>query len=653
MIRKITLSLILLSGSLLTQAQNFSLTSPSGNIKVNVDNFGELTYRVTMDKTTIVSDSPLGFKFKNEPDMGSDLKLIEQHQDQFDETWTPVIKSKHAKIRDHYKSLRLSFIEKSGLKRKMDLEFRAFNDGIAFRYQLFSGFKIGDRTISKELTGFNFRENYKSWIADYKSFTSSQEKVFEGKTLAALTPATKAGLPFLIEVDKSHYAAITEAKIDNYPGFYIGVEREATLNRYKLITQLSPLPYEDDNGLKARFSDNLYTPWRVIMLGSSPGSLIESEIIQNLNDPCALKDVSWIKPGISAWDNWWSSDVKMDMPTIKQYIDLAATQGWPYMIIDWQWYGPYNTPEADLTKPAPQLDMPELLRYAKEKNVKLWLWLYSSDVNRNDNYKTAFALYEKWGIAGVKIDFMDRDDQEMVNWYKKIIVKAAEHHLMVDFHGAYKPDGIIRTYPNMITREGVLGEEFSKFSGQLLPEHNVTLPFTRMLAGQMDYTPGGFLNVTKDEFQQGSLPTQVMNTRCAELAKFVIYESPLTVYSDHPDHILNQPGADFLKLVPTVWDDIHVISGYPGEHIALVKRTGSSYFIGAMNNSVARSMKVELDFLPKGVYQLTSWADAKDSGTNPKKLFLSKKVVNRNSIIPVNMVNGGGYVAELKLVTRN
>lgn len=301
MIRKITLSLVLLSGNLVGQAQHLSLSSPSGNIKINIDNFAELMYRVSMDKTIIVSDSPLGFKFKNEPDMGSDLKLIGQQQDEFDESWVPVIKSKHARIRDHYKSLRLSFIEKSGLKRKLNLEFRAYNDGIAFRYQLFSGFKIGDRTITKELTGFNFRENHKAWIADYKSFTSSQEKVFEGKTLAAFTPATKAGLLFLIEVDKTHYAAITEAKIDNYPGFYIGVEREGTLNRYKLITQLSPLPYEDDNGIKARFSDNLYTPWRVIMLGSSPGSLIESEIIQNLNDSCVLKDFSWIKPGISAW----------------------------------------------------------------------------------------------------------------------------------------------------------------------------------------------------------------------------------------------------------------------------------------------------------------------------------------------------------------
>lgn len=296
--------------------------------------------------------------------------------------------------------------------------------------------------------------------------------------------------------------------------------------------------------------------------------------------------------------------------------------------------------------------MPELLTYAKQKKVRLWLWLYSSDVNRNTSYKEAFALYEKWGVAGIKIDFMDRDDQEMVNWYRKIIETAAEHHLLVDFHGAYKPDGIIRTYPNMITREGVMGEEYSKFTSSLTSEHNVTLPFTRMLAGQMDYTPGGFLNVTKVQFKQGQLPTQVMNTRCAELSKFVIYESPLTVYCDQPENILNQPGADFLKIIPTVWDDIHVISGYPGEHIMMVKKTGDRYFIGAMNNSLPRSLKLKLDFLPKGVYQMTSWADAKDTGSNPTNLVSNKRIVNSNTVIPIKMANSGGFVAEIKLITK-
>ncbi|MCX2477764.1 glycoside hydrolase family 97 protein [Pedobacter sp. MC2016-15] len=627
--------------------QSFKLNSPSGNIQIEIKNTSSLNYRVQMSNQVIIKDSPLGFKFENEKDMGSDLKLIAQEIKEINEVWRPVIKSKHESIKDHYKFLKLSFIEKSGLQRKLNLELRAYNDGVAFRYQLYPESMIGCRGIVRELTGFNFTGDPKAWVADYKKYNSPQEEQFLPKRLSSIDTLTKAGLPFLIEVDKSHFAAITEAKIDNYPGFYIGKES----GKSDLITKLSPLPSESEQGVKARFSDILYTPWRVVMLGKTPGSLIESEIIQNLNDPCALNDVSWIKAGMSAWDHWWSGEVKQDMPTIRKYIDLASEQGWPYMIIDWQWYGPYNKPEADITKAAPELNIQELLHYAKEKNVRLWLWLYSSDVNRSNNFEKAFALYEKWGIAGIKIDFMDRDDQEMVNWYKKIIKAAAEHHLMVDFHGAYKPDGIIRTYPNMITREGVMGEEWSKFSNKLLPEHNVTLPFTRMLAGQMDYTPGGFLNITKAQFKEGSLPTKVMNTRCAELSKFVIYESPLTVNCEHPDNIINQPGADFLKIVPTVWDDIKVLSGYPGEHIILTKRSGRNFFIGAMTNSLSREIKIKLNFLPEGTYELTSWADANDAEIDPSKLIKSKRKVNQKSLIKIKMAGSGGYVAHLKVLS--
>lgn len=646
MIRPILICLASILGLYNCHAQTITLSSPSGNIQIEINNTNQLTYRVLFNKKLIIDESPMGFQFKNEPDMGKDLVLLGQKEEEINDSWSPVIKSKHAVIADHYKSLQVHFVEQSGLRRKMDVEFRAYNDGIAFRYQLFPIGRIGDRNLSKELTGFNFVGDPKAWIADNRIYNSHQEMEFIPGKISLIKDSTKAGLPFLVEVDKGCYAAITEAKVDNYPGFYLGIDQGTKAQPGKLVTKLSPLPYEPEDGIKARFSDRLYTPWRVVMLAENPGRLIESEIIQNLNDPCVLKDVSWIKPGMSAWDNWWTDDVKQDMPTIKKYIDLASVQKWPYMIVDWKWYGEFDNAQADITQPAPQLNMPDLLSYAKNKNVRLWLWLFSKDLNRNDQMEKAFALYEKWGIAGVKIDFMEREDQEMVNWYRKVIQKAADHHLLVDFHGAYKPDGIIRTYPNMITREGVMGEEYAKFSNKLTPEHNITLAFTRMLAGQMDYTPGGFLNVTKAKFKQGS-PTVVMNTRCAELAKFVIYESPLTVYCDHPDHILNQPGADFLNDIPTVWDDIHFLAGYPAEHIELVKRSGNQYFVGGMNNSTGRVIKLKLDFLPVGKYKMLVWADAKDADINPTQLINIKRLVNHKSVIPIKMAIGGGFVMKI------
>ena len=383
------------------------------------------------------------------------------------------------------------------------------------------------------------------------------------------------------------------------------------------------------------------------MIGETPGTLIESEIIQNLNDPCAIKDPSWIKPGISAWDHWWSGEVKMEMPVIKQYIDLASSMGWPYMLVDWQWYGKFNSPEADITKWAPQINMPEIIEYALSRNVKIIIWLYSSDVNRNAAFKKAFPLYEKWGVAGIKIDFMDRDDQQMVNWYHDIIKCAAENHLMVDFHGAYKPDGIIRTWPNMITREGVMGNEYYKFSNKMSPEHNVKLAFTRMLAGQMDYTPGAFLNVTREQYKNQT-PAVVWNTRAAELSKFVIYESPLTVVCDHPDNILNQPGSDFLKIVPTTWDDIKFISGYPEDYVAIAKRKGDTWFVGVMNNSIGKKIELNLGFLPAGKYELESWNDTKNSDQEPKELKKTIMSIESPGTYKVTMAKNGGFVAVIK-----
>lgn len=383
------------------------------------------------------------------------------------------------------------------------------------------------------------------------------------------------------------------------------------------------------------------------MIGDTPGTLIQSEIIQNLNDPCAIKDPSWIKPGMSAWDHWWSGEVKMEMPVIKQYIDLASEMGWPYMLVDWQWYGKFNVAESDITQWAPQIDMPEIISYGRSKNVKIIVWLYSSDVNRNSAYKKAFPLYEKWGIAGIKIDFMDRDDQQMVNWYHDIIECAAENHLMVDFHGAYKPDGIIRTWPNMITREGVMGNEYYKFSDKMSPEHNVKLAFTRMLAGQMDYTPGAFLNVTRAQYKNQT-PAVVWNTRAAELSKFIIYESPLTVVCDHPDNILNQPGADFLKVVPTVWDDIKFLGGYPGDYVAIAKRSGDIWYLGVMNNSKRKDVEIKLDFLPEGNYEALTWADTKKSDRDPKDIKISNQPVKAGRILKITMADDGGFVAVIK-----
>ena len=643
-IKKYFLLVILLTG-VNTYGQVITVKSPDEKIVVTINNGEKLTYSVSFQNRPVINNSQMGFEFKDEPAMTGNFSVLDDKslRKQNESTWIPVVKSKHAEIVDHGNELELWLKEKSDPMREMVLFVRVYNDGAAFRSKLLRSGKVGERQIIKELTTFNIPGDPKAWIVEYGGYSSSNEAEFFEHPVSYLNEKSIAGMPMLMDYGNNCWVALTEAKIENYAAFYIGT----TGTSNQLTTKLVPIPGEPENGVKVRFDDEVFTPWRVIMIGESPGTLIESEIIQNLNDPCAIKDPSWIQPGISAWDHWWSGEVKMEMPVIKQYIDMASEMGWPYMLVDWQWYGQFNSPEADITKSAPQINMPEIIEYARSKNVKIIVWLYSSDVNRNSAYKTAFPLYEKWGLAGIKIDFMDRDDQQMVNWYHDIIKCAAENHLMVDFHGAYKPDGIIRTWPNMITREGLMGNEYYKFSDKMSPEHNIKLAFTRMLAGQMDYTPGAFLNVTREQYKQ-QIPAVVWNTRAAELSKFVIYESPLTVVCDHPDNILGKPGSDFLKIVPTVWDDIKFLSGYPGDHVAIAKRSGDKWFIGIMNNSKGKSIELKLNFLPAGNYEANTWSDTKNSDKDPKEIKTEKKSVKTGDVIKVTMSKNGGFVAVLK-----
>jgi alpha-glucosidase len=323
--------------------------------------------------------------------------------------------------------------------------------------------------------------------------------------------------------------------------------------------------------------------------------------------------------------------------------------GWPYQLIDWQWYGPFNKPDADITKINPAVDMDEVRRFAAEKGVRLWLWLHWTDVDRNDAYKKAFPLYEQWGMAGVKIDFMDRDDQEMVNWYEKITKAAANHRLMVNFHGAFKTSGFNRTFPNQITREGVLGNEYNRWSARVTPEHKVTLPFTRFLAGPADFTPGGFLNRQPGRFKADPKAAQVQGTRAAELALFVVYDSPLCCVCDHPRNYLSQPGTDFLKVVPTVWDDTRVLDAEVAEYLVIARRSGNEWFLGALTNDKTRELAVNLDFLGKGRWKARLWKDTADSQTNAEHLEVEDRLVTSADTLNLRLAPCGGCVVRFQL----
>ncbi len=621
-------------------SQRVKVLSPDKKISVEIKSNDKLTYSVKFGKTTVLLESPMGFEFVNEPPIGKTLRIVDSMRTTINEKWSPVA-SKHKDIFNICNEIHLQLKERIYPQRRLDILFRIYNDGVAFRYFLPIQNGMTSRDITRELTGFRFAKNHEAWMANY-GYKSSQETEFWPGKIGDLTEKSVIGIPFLVKIDEQCYAAITEANIDDWAGFYMGGNAAQKEDGILLNAKLSPLPGQDETGTKVKLNGDHFSPWRVIMIGNEPGRLVESEIVMNLNEPCILGDVSWIKPGKCAWDHWWSGEVKMDTKTLKEYIQFSSDMGFPYMLIDWQWYGQFNSPTADITKINPAVDMPEVLRFAKEKNVKCWVWLYNTDAERQ--YKEAFPLYEQWGIAGIKIDFMDRDDQEMVNWYRKIIREAAKYHLMVNFHGAFKPDGIQRTYPNMMVREGVMGNEYSKWSTRITPEHNVTLPFTRMLAGPMDYTPGGFLNKTPATFRVGT-PANVMNTRCQQLAMFVVYDGPITTVCDHPDNYKDQPGLDFLKVVPTLWDDTKVLKGKPGEYIITARKSGNQWFLGAMTNSEAREIEISLDFLGTGKFDARMFADAPDADVNAEKLTDTKASFTSTSRLKIKMAPGGGFAA--------
>ena len=638
-------SLALVYGGAQRESDALSLRSPDGRIEVTLAGRGRLTYAVQIDRQPVLQPSRLGLDFSDGFSLGLNVQTAKVQRRSVNAMWENRW-GKRREVNDRYNELRLTLRENAGAGPGGNFEviFRAFDDGIAFRYVLPSQADRNDFVLQRERTEFAFAGDYPCYAGrQEKGFQGPQEWEFKPARLSEFKPEAIVGLPLLVHAPTA-WLAVLESDLRDWAGLWLGGS-SSTTGEVTLQAKLAPRP--DGQGLvKAAFPHD--SPWRVLMIGREPGRLLESDLVLNLSTPCQLADTSWVHPGKMAWDHWWSGDVQMNTSTLKDYIELAAEMGWPYQLIDWQWYGPFNKPDSDITKVNPAVDMEEVRHFAKEKGVRLWLWLYFTDVERDDAYKKAFALYEEWGIAGVKIDFMDRDDQEMVNWYEKITRAAAEHHLMVNFHGAFKTSGFNRTFPNQITREGILGNEYNRWSARVTPEHKATLPFTRFLAGPADFTPGGFLNRQPGQFKADSKAAQVQGTRAGELALFVIYDSPVCCVCDHPRHYSGQAGAGFLKTVPTVWDDTRALDAEVAKHLVVARRSGQAWFLGGLTGNDAYDANVRLEFLKKGRWRLRLWKDAPDSDTNATHLETEEGLVTPAEILKIHCAPGGGFTAWLR-----
>ncbi len=625
--------------------------SPNGQIVFVLSNAASgagpatLRYSVDFRGKRLLDEGELGLELQGHPALGPGMHYTGAKPGSADETYTiPVGKTKE--VRDHYNSLIVDFEGESG--SKLSVEVRVFDDGAAFRYVVPEQPSMKSVYITAERTQFRYSKDATLYPLVVSGFQSSYEDDYQMRTVGSLHHDWLVALPLLGEVPGTGWVAITEAHIDNYAGMYLRSDKPL----FSLKAELSPKA--DAPGVVVDATAPFQTPWRVLMIGDAPGRLIESNIVLNLNPPSKIADTSWIRAGKSAWD-WWSGDWAtgvdftpgMNTATLKHYIEFASDSGFPYMLIDAGWAlptpgakpGDYADP-ADITRFNPNVDLPELLRYAKEKNVRIWLWSHWTSVDKYMDQ--AFPLFEKWGVAGVKIDFMNRDDQWMVDWYRRVVEKAAEHHLMIDYHGAFKPDGLRRTYPNLVTREGVMGKEYSKWSARVTPVHNTTLPFTRMLAGPLDYTPGAFNNTNLENFIGRNQMPMSLGTRAQELALYVVIESPLEMVSDYPEQYKGQKAFDFIKQVPATWDEVRVIDGFPMRYIHLARRSGKDWYVGSLTNWEERNSKVPLDFLSEGKYVAEIYADAPDAAGKPTHIAFSKRPVDRTTVLDIHMVSGGG-----------
>ena len=650
MLKSILLAFVVVS---LANAQE-TVTSPNGRnavtvaIKEKLEPYpsGKRLYSsVTRDGKPLLLDSPFGLDFDNMPPLARNLVIRRQEQKEIRNTWRTVA-GKSSEVLDHCREMRIFLEETEAPKRQFEFIVRAYDDGIAFRYFLPAQSGIRDFALTSERTEFHFPANHTAWAGRQNNFIGSQEVEFDKVKLNDITPSNIVLLPLTIQAGPSSFLAITEANLTDWAGMYLtGTGTQPNT----LVTTLSPLPKQPN--ILVRSTAPRYSPWRVIMTGDRPGDMIESNLILNLSEPCAIADTSWIKPGRSAWDRWWSGDyapdatfkLGMNTETMKYFTKFAAEMGWEYVIVDWTWYGNPEDPNSDITKPIPEVDMEEIVRYAHSLKVNVLLWARWNHVNRQ--MEQAFPLYEKWGISGVKIDFMDSDDQEMVNFYERTLKLAAKHHLAVDFLGAYKPTGIRRTWPNLLTREGVLGNEYNKWSTRVTSEHSVTLPFTRMLAGPMDFTPGGFRSTTKANFKPRDTAPFVMGTRAHQLAMLVVYESPLQVLCDSPYSYRGQPGLEFLKVVPTTWDETKVVNGAIGEYVTIARRHGDKWYLGSMTDSTARKLEVPLNFLGKGEYKVHIYSDSPESEDAPDWVREETRQTSASETLTLPMVSGGGYAA--------
>ncbi|WP_291599758.1 glycoside hydrolase family 97 protein [Bacteroides sp.] len=634
--------------------QNISVSSPDGKLKFLLKITPEtVSYEVNYKKQLLVENSLLGFSFDN-GEFGSNLKTGKVRRKSIDETYELVV-GKVSSARNHCNEMIVPLQEKEAPGRLINLVVRAFNDGVAFRYEFPEQEGWNSYVMYDEKTQFRLNGNPMALLMYLPGYINTHEGVYTHTEYDKIAKKRLIEMPVTLEFDNGIYMSITEAAVRNYAGMYLVKEKNGfagklspRLGQEKIKVEINEFPHR--------------TPWRVLSVADRVGGLLETNILTSLNEPCKIEDTSWIKPCRTTF-TWWNGNVVPDstfspgnnFETNKYYIDFAARNGldahgiYGYAETPWYYDDNFNFgwagPNADITRPIPCLNMPHIVEYAKSKGVGIHLWVHWRPLY--DKLEEAFALYEKWGVKGLMVDFLDRDDQEMIRIQEEILQAAARHRLFIQFHGSSKPSGLTRTYPNEFTREGTLNYEVCKWDTLVNADHDISVPFTRLLAGPTDYHLGGFRALPRSEFKIQYVNPYVMSTRCHMMAMYVVLENHLTSLCDTPMAYEGQPGFEVLRTVPGTWDEMHVPLAEFNKYVTVARRNGTDWWVGALNDGTARTLNLKLDFLGEGEYRAEIYTDAPDAEKNPNHLSKEIRTVTRKDKIELPLAVDGGAVLRI------
>ena len=648
--RVLTLSIIMLAFELAVSSKNKVLVvqSPDGKAVIRLDYTKGLMLSVDYNNQQVMAPSPVAMSISEYPEAFINPVRKKVKQSMINREIIPAVAEKRSHIPELYNEKEIWFKGKYGIK------LRAYNDGIAWRLLT----RLPDSiTVINEQLILNMASADSVYYGDEDNFVSHSERFYTCRQAGSIKSNQMGILPAVFRKANGTIAAFTEADLLDYPGLYLLGSDKAdgsfTGTFPKVVDQMQPKTDRDYGIVSrknyiARTSGTREFPWRSFGLADNEACLLENDIVYRLGSPCKLAETSWIKPGKVAWD-WWNdwnisgvpfkSGINTD--TYKFYIDFASANKLEYVVFDEGW----SKPE-DLEKINPDMDMDTLFAYAKQKNVGIILWVTGRALE--EKFESSFVKFSKWGCVGVKVDFLTRDDQAMVNFYERVAKTAASYHMLVDFHGAYKPTGFSRTYPNALTREGVKGLENVKWSKDITPVHDCTIPFTRMFAGAMDYTPGAMHNENQNTFTINYSEPMSMGTRCHELAKYIVFESPLQMLCDNPTNYMKEPEClSFLAEVPVTWDETKCINASISHYVTVARKHGNDWYLGSMTDFTSRSFDIPLSFLDDGQYSIIIYKDGINADRRAGDYASKTFTVNNKTILNLKLAAGGGFACRI------